>query len=429
MNATMMAAAESSQISQLIESAERAQTNGRSAEAANLLAEARSLAPSDPRVLNALGLQALRANDLPAARQHLEQSAAQDPRSPVLWLNLAHCRRLQGDAAAELAALDQSLALEPRFYPAVLQKARWLEQHGKPKQAAQLYEVFLHCLPPPAQVPPQLKSAIEHAQRALSADRNALGTLIQSRLADTAATNGARARFDHCIDVLLGRRRVYTSQPTFMHFPRLPAIEFFERRDFPWLDAFEAGTEVMREELLAVLADPASDAEIVPYVDYPPYKPLDQWRALNRSRQWSAYYLLKDSVRIESHLARCPRTAALLAAAPLADVPGQAPTAFFSMLQPRTRIPPHTGVTNTRLVVHVPLVLPPGCGFRVGSETRSWELGKAWVFDDTIEHEAWNESAEPRYILLIDIWNPLLTDAEREWVRAATAAIAEYRRE
>jgi aspartyl/asparaginyl beta-hydroxylase (cupin superfamily) len=139
--------------------------------------------------------------------------------------------------------------------------------------------------------------------------------------------------------------------------------------------------------------------------------------------------LLKDGVRVNRHLARCPRTAALLESAPLADVPGQAPTAFFSMLQPKTRIPPHTGVTNTRLVCHVPLVIPPSCGFRVGAETRSWEPGKAWVFDDTIEHEAWNESDQPRYILIIDLWNPYLTEAERGWVRAATAAIAEYGRE
>jgi aspartyl/asparaginyl beta-hydroxylase (cupin superfamily) len=262
----------------------------------------------------------------------------------------------------------------------------------------------------------------------VSADRAALGALIEQRLGPANQRSG-RGRVDQSIEVLLGRRRVYTSQPTLMHFPKLPAIEFFERRDFPWLDALEAGTDVMREELLAVLADPASSEEIVPYVDYPGDKPLDQWRPLNRSKQWGAYYLLKDGVRANSHLARCPRTAALLEAAPLADVPGQAPTAFFSMLQPHTRIPPHTGVTNTRLTCHVPLVIPPGCGFRVGSETRQWELGKAWVFDDTIEHEAWNDSDEPRYILIIDLWNPYLTEAERAWVRTTMAAIAEHARE
>ncbi len=426
MDANMVAAAESNRVSELIESADRAQAHGRSGDAARLIAEARALAPSDPRVLNALGLQALRANDPANARPLLEQAVAQEPREPTLWLNLSQCRRMQGDVAGELVALDQALALQPRYYPALLQKATYLERQGKRKQAAHLYNFFLHCLPPPAQQPPHLKPAIEYAERMVSADRAALGTLIEQRL---GPSNQARARFDQCIDVLLGRRRVYTSQPTFMHFPRLPAIEFFERADFPWLDALEAGTDVMREELLAVLADPACDADIVPYVDHPSDKPLDQWRPLNRSKQWSAYYLVKDGARVNGHLARCPRTAALLDAAPLADVPGQAPTAFFSMLQPRTRIPPHTGVTNTRLVCHVPLVIPPGCGFRVGSETRRWELGKAWVFDDTIEHEAWNDSDEPRYILIIDLWNPLLTHAEREWVRKAMVAIAEYEHE
>jgi aspartyl/asparaginyl beta-hydroxylase (cupin superfamily) len=426
MSATMVAAAESKRISELIESADRALANGRAAEAAEILEQAHALAPADPRVLNALGLKALRANDPSAARPLLEQAAAREPLEPVLWLNLAQCRRMQGDTAGELVALDQALALQPRFYPALLQKATWLERQGKPKQAAHLYNFFLHCLPPPAQQL-QLKPAIEYAQRVVTADRAALGALIEQRLGTaTQRTHQDRARFDHCIDVLLGRSRVFTSQPTLIHFPKLPAIEFFERQDFPWLDELEAGTDAMREELIAVLADPASDAEIVPYVDYPNDKPLDQWRSLNRSKQWSAYYLLKDGMRINSHLARCPRTAALLDAAPLADIPGQAPTAFFSMLQARTRIPPHTGVTNTRLVCHVPLVLPPGCGFRVGSETRQWETGKAWVFDDTIEHEAWNDSDEPRYILIIDLWNPYLTEAEREWVRTATVAIAEY---
>lgn len=428
MGTAMTAAADSNRISQLLESAERAQANGQSGDAARLIAEARALAPADARVLNALGLQALRENDAAGARPHLEQAVAHAPREPVLWLNLAQCRRMLGDAAGEIVALDKSLALQPRFYPALLQKATWLERQGKPKQAAHEYNFFLHSLPPAAQQPPHLKPAIEYAERIVNADRAALGALIDQRLGPSKDA-AAGARFDHCIDAFLGRRRIYTSQPTFMHFPKLPAIEFFERADFPWLDALEAGTDAMREELLAILADPASSAEIVPYVDYPEDKPLDQWRPLNRSNQWSAYYLLKDGVRANSHLARCPRTAALLAAAPLADVPGQAPTAFFSMLQPRTRIPPHTGVTNTRLVCHVPLVIPAGCGFRVGSETRHWQPGKAWVFDDTIEHEAWNDSNEPRYILIIDLWNPYLTAAERDWVRTAIAAIAEYGRE
>jgi aspartyl/asparaginyl beta-hydroxylase (cupin superfamily) len=74
----------------------------------------------------------------------------------------------------------------------------------------------------------------------------------------------------------------------------------------------------------------------------------------------------------------------------------------------------------------LPLIVPPNCRFRVGGETREWHAGAAWVFDDTIEHEAWNDSDVPRAILIFDVWNPELTALERDLVRETTAALAEY---
>ena len=100
-------------------------------------------------------------------------------------------------------------------------------------------------------------------------------------------------------------------------------------------------------------------------------------------------------------------------------LPGRAPNAFFSLLKPHARIPPHTGVTNTRAIVHLALDIPPDCGFRVGGETRQWVAGQAFAFDDTIEHEAWNHSDQRRAVLILDCWNPQLSDHER-------AAIARY---
>jgi aspartyl/asparaginyl beta-hydroxylase (cupin superfamily) len=107
---------------------------------------------------------------------------------------------------------------------------------------------------------------------------------------------------------------------------------------------------------------------------------------------------------------------------PQAEVDLRSPTAMFSVLQPKTRIPPHTGIANFRLVVHLPLVLPSGCGFRVGGETREWRIGEAWVFDDTIEHAAWNDSDETRIILICDIWSPRLSPDERAAIRTVIAA-------
>jgi aspartyl/asparaginyl beta-hydroxylase (cupin superfamily) len=210
-----------------------------------------------------------------------------------------------------------------------------------------------------------------------------------------------------------------------MYFPEIPAIEFFERADFPWLDAIEAATEDIRSELTTVLV--ADRAGLEPYISYPEKGvPLDQWKELNKSRRWSAYFLWNQSVPQPAHMARCPRTIEVLRNAPQCEVAGRGPTAFFSILEPSTRIPPHTGVTKTRLTVHLPLIVPPDCGFRVGSETREWVPGKAWVFDDTIEHEAWNNSDAPRAVLIFDIWNPFLSAAERDLIRAATEVVGTY---
>ena len=165
---------------------------------------------------------------------------------------------------------------------------------------------------------------------------------------------------------------------------------------------------------------------MVPYISYEDGLPLNQWKELNHSRRWGAYFLWNEGRREEAHLERCPRTAAALRELPQVDVPGRGPTAFFSVLDARTTIPPHTGVTNTRLTVHLPLVVPEGCRFRVGGEMRGWRVGSGWVFDDTIEHEAWNDSNMPRAILIFDVWNPQLTPLERELVREATVVLAEY---
>jgi len=247
---------------------------------------------------------------------------------------------------------------------------------------------------------------------------------LHERMKEVRARHSGEAqdRIDDCLAIFAGRKRVYNQQPTVTHFPRLPAISFFDRKDFPWIADVEAATQGIRGELESLLASSLEDFS--PYVKYGPETPLNQWKDLNNSRRWSALFLYQDGRRIEQNIERCPITVTALA--PLVDIPARAPTAFFSRLEPKTRIPAHTGSSNTRLTVHIPLVIQPDCGFRVGSEVRVWELGKALIFDDTIEHEAWNESDQPRVVMIFDIWNPLLTAAERDLMSVATAGIAEY---
>ena len=223
----------------------------------------------------------------------------------------------------------------------------------------------------------------------------------------------------------MGKRRVYHSQPTWMYFPGLPAIEFFDRSLFPWLAPLEAASPEIRTELMRVLVSDRPGLQ--PYIDFPDGLPIDQFKELNRSRKWSAYFLWNQSQPNAGHIARCPITARTLEeVVPRCRVEGRAPTAFFSILDPNTRIPAHTGITNTRCTVHLPLIVPPSCGFRVGSTTREWVPDQAWVFDDTIEHEAWNLSDTPRAVLIFDIWNPLLSPAERDMIQTATEVYGRY---
>jgi len=178
----------------------------------------------------------------------------------------------------------------------------------------------------------------------------------------------------------------------------------------------EAATGDIRRELEALLADPGESLR--PYVRMDKGLPDNKWSGLDHSLDWGACFLWEYGQPNQPVLDRCPKTAAALAVLPSAHIPARSPSAFFSILKPKTRIPPHTGVTNTRAIVHLPLIVPHSCGFRVGGETRKWVEGEAFAFDDTIEHEAWNDSDEIRAVLIFDVWNPHLTPTEQALIKA-----------
>ena len=418
--------ADPSNILRMIQAAKAAGAAGRNREADELLARAAQLAPNHPAVLNERGLQLMQRGEAGGARDLFRRATDADPGHPALWSNLAASLEALGLYEEEMAAVERALQLEPRHPSALLQKASLMERRGDPREAARVYRAALVTVGPETAPPPSLRAALAHAREAVQQDDAALAGAIEERLAPVRAQHGSAVsrRAEQCIELLTGRRSRYLPQPTFMYFPGIPAIEFFDNAEFPWIDAIEAATGAIRAELEHVLA--ADQAGLEPYVAYPDGAPLDQWRELNRSRRWSAYFLWNQGAAQSPHLARCPRTAEAVKAAPQCDVARHGPNVFFSILEPRTRIPPHTGVTNARLTVHLPLIVPPGCGFRVGGETREWIPGRAWVFDDTIEHEAWNDSDAPRAILIFDVWNPYLSAAERDLVRSAIEAVGSY---
>lgn len=402
---------------ELLARANEARRRGDAAEARRLIESAVAAEPGHPGALNALGLAALGAGDAAGAVRSFERATAADGAAPPLWLNLAIAHRAAGDPARELASLDRALALDPYLMPALLQKAQALHRLDRAAESAEVYRALFAATPDPARLPDPIRHALEEGRAIVRADDERRAGKVEGPLAEVFAAfpDADLARARAYVEQRLGRRKVYQQQPTDGHFPYLPAIEFFDRALFDWFPRLEAGTDAIARELLS-LWDEGNDG-FRPYVAFDPTQPVNQWRELNHSPRWSAWFFWKDGVRQDENCARCPETARLLDTLPLLDVPGKAPTVMFSMLEPRTRIPPHTGSANARTTVHLPLVVPDGCGFRVGAEEREWRVGEAWAFDDTIEHEAWNDSDRPRAILILDTWNPLLTEAERAAVR------------
>ena len=367
-----------------------------------------------PQALNAAGLERLDAGDHAAAAALFTRAAALDPNGVPLWLNLAKAQRLMGDDAGEGDSLARALAVDALDLTALIRSAERFERLDQLARAKVAWDSVLAVAPPRDHCSAPLAAVVDHAAAFVAARNAGFAAEIDAALAPALAdvADAGRRRFDAAIGASTGRRRIYRNECAGLHFPFLPADEFFARDHFPWLAALEAHTPAIRAEALAL------HDGIKPYVAMEPGAPPNKWTPLDGSLDWGAFHLWQYGAVIPEAVALCPATAAALAAVPQAELPARAPTAFFSILRPHTRIPPHTGVSNTRSIVHLPLVVPPGCGFRVGGETRAWVEGEAFVFDDTIEHEAWNDSDQIRIVLILDVWNPYLTGAERALLQA-----------
>ena len=378
--------------------------------------------PAAARRANADGLAALRGGDGAAAVRAFEAATQADPAAGPLWRNLAHAHRLTDDAAGERAALDRALALDRTDFAAQLRLAQLLEREGEEIAALQAWNGALQLASRMAALPPGLDGELDAGRRYVAALQDRLAAASEAALAPLGAgldeTEARRVRA--FVDLALGRRAVFHNHCAGVQYPFLPADEFFDRRHFAWFAELEAAARAVRGELEALLAD--GDAVLRPYVRLDEGTPDNVWSALDGSLDWGSCFLWEYGEPNPPILERCPATAALLARLPLQRIPGRAPNAFFSLLRPGKTIPPHTGVTNTRAIVHLALDVPPECGFRVGGETREWVEGQAFAFDDTIEHEAWNRSDRRRAVLILDTWNPHLSEREREAIAAYFAA-------
>ena len=360
--------------------------------------------------------RALSNGNVSRAAALLTKAAEDRPGDADLWIKVAALQRGVGKPEAALAALHRALAISPLDFTMLLMKASLLQSAGHPEAG----QAWGHALAqkPTGDLPPQIAAVVAEGEKHHLAWIDAREERLKSAraAAEQSANDEERERVRRFRTNAVGRTKAFHSTPTHFHFQGLAEREFLPPRLFSWLEELEAATETIAEELRVVMA--AERAELVPYIQYEEHIPLAQWRPLNRNPDWTAIHLWRNGEKVEANARHCPRTLQLLERFPQPTIRGSGPNAMFSLLAPGTRIPAHVGVSNARLVCHLPLIVPEGCWFRVGAETRYWQRGEAFVFDDTIEHEALNPSEELRVVFIFDIWHPDLSAIEREAVTA-----------
>jgi len=367
------------------------------------------------------GLDALSRGDAVGARELLLRALEGGQSGAPLLFGIAQACRQLADSRGAAAALDRLLRAEPRNLSALIQRGDLYVDSGDSRAAVSFYQAALRAAPPKNQLAGAMVEELDRVRAACERYAREYADAVSTHLA-RKGFDPARSsrRFAESVDIVLGKRQIFVQQPKYYYFPGLPQIQFYDRSFFPWFTQLEAATQVIREELLGVMRDPGA---FKPYVEGNPNRPRKEEAGMIDNPDWSAFYLWKNGEPIPANAARCPKTIEALRNAPLALTPNRSPSILFSLLRPGTRIPPHHGLVNTRLICHLPLIVPGRCAFRVGNEIREWKVGEAWAFDDTIEHEAVNDSEETRVILLFDIWRPELVDEERRLVNALFESI------
>jgi aspartyl/asparaginyl beta-hydroxylase (cupin superfamily) len=377
---------------------------------------------SDAKSLATAGFDALTRNDAEGAHRLFEQAISLGMASAETWYGLSCAFRLEGAVDQEGAALDRALGIDGRDLKALIAKGDWCTRGKNAGKATVWYSAAVDVARTAAPLPPFWRAEVERVQRVLKRSAEQYQEYLLDALKSQGYGGPGTERFSQAFDIMFGKRRLYLQQPTNFYFPGLPQIQFYERESFAWAEELESRTDAVRAELHDVLAGKTG---IVPYVS--PKSSRDRTADNVGDQRWSVFHLILDGKVNRENTLRCPRTMAALQDVPLCRIDECSPSVMFSLLQPGARIVPHHGLTNVRLICHLPLMVPPNCGaLRVGNETRPWREGRLAIFDDSIEHDAWNSSSALRAVLLFDVWRPELSEQERALVSTMLTAVSRF---
>lgn len=367
------------------------------------------------------GVAAMQRRDAAQARALFGAVTEAAPEIGPAWLLLAQACHLAGDGPAEDTALARLLAIDPTHVRGLIMTGDRKTILTDARAATAFYQKAVALAERMSALPPALAADVARAKDVLAANSADYAAHLDRTLA-AAGPAGRHGRIGEAIDLATGRATLYPQQPTSFYVPGLPARPFYDKAAFPWVAAIEAQTAAILAELLAVMADAGA---FPPYLTRSADRPQRAHSLLGKD-DWGAFHLYRDGEPLEINAARCPVTMAALADAPMPYIEGRSPMALFSKLKPGTHIPAHNGMLNSRLICHLPLIVPPGCRMRVGNGVHHWREGELLIFDDSIEHEAWNDGDATRVILLFEIWHPDLDADERAALTTIYEAVGAF---
>lgn len=403
---------------------------GRLAEAEALVHKTLEQRPEDPEALVVLGMIGLRTSKLTEAQQALERAIRVSPRHALARHYLARVYDAQGNLDAAVQMHQSAVALEPTQHVTRLHYGVALERAGHKTQAAIQYARALSDAQAqgrwenPNTTPPLLRPLVENAVLKVRAHR---WQTFNTLLAPLREKYGAAelGRVERVLRIYLREEAPSyldeRQRPTFFYFPELPPSPYFDLKLFPWIPEFEAQTNTIRDELINLLPAVSKSERVFGSVE------LERQNLRGIEPSWNGYYFYRHGVRREDNCSACPKTAAALDSVPLSRVREHGPEVLFSVFTAGTHLMPHRGVTNTRIVAHLPLIVPKDCALNVAGQVHEWKEGEIVVFDDTYEHEAWNRSPHIRVVLIFDLWNPFLTEIERLAVAELIASMGDHR--
>lgn len=378
---------------------------------------------TDPQQCLGEAIVTLRENQPDTARDLAQRAVELGLDDTTVWGVIALANRDLTDYENAQLAADRAIERDPRNARAYIVKADAFHAQGNMKAAAAFYRQALIINPLHPEMVQEIRVEFLRAQTRVQELQQAFADHmiqeVQPLLDDAKST----PRMQAAVDLLLGKRKQYYPQPRHIMYPGLPIHEFYPRDPFPWLNALEAKTESILEELNGLVS---SGSEFNAYLESNTERPAFDSHGMADNDDWGALYLWRNGEPVPENQALCPVTTEAMETLPLVFSGQRCPNILFSRLRPGAKIPPHNGMINTRLIGHLPLIVPDDCGFRVGNTVRTWNVGEAFLFDDTIEHEAWNDSAEDRFVLIFEVWRPELTDAEQTLATRMLTAVDSY---